>query len=75
MAITRSSNKTSSKQTGKKMATSVIAAPGIATAPALAPSSARLVAAHTKFMSTQKGTPAYDKAWEELVDALFVNAK
>jgi hypothetical protein len=35
----------------------------------------RLAAAHAKFTQTQKGTRAHDKAWEELVDALFVKAK
>ena len=45
-----------------------------AQAPALSPE-ARLEAAHAKFMQTQPGTPAYDRAWEELQDALFINAK
>ena len=35
----------------------------------------RLTLAHAKFTQTKKGTPQHDKAWEELVDALFVNAK
>jgi hypothetical protein len=42
---------------------------------ALASPQARLKTAHAKFMQTKEGTTAYDQAWEELLDTLFVNAK
>jgi len=72
MAITRFSNKTSSKIEEKKMETSVTAAP----APALGLTpEARIEAAHAILMQTPKDTPEHNEAWEELVDALFINAK
>lgn len=46
-----------------------------AATPATGPAKTPLEAAHAKFTQTQKGTPEHDRAWEELVDALFANAK
>jgi hypothetical protein len=36
---------------------------------------ARLEAAHAKFTQAPKGSLERDKAWEELTDALFTDAK
>jgi hypothetical protein len=51
----------------------------VAAASPLAPVNAspqvRLISAHAKFTETHKGTPEHDRAWEELVDALFDTAK
>ncbi len=62
----------------KNMATASFPVPtrAASSAPTLAQSPQdRLKAAHAEFMQTPKGTPEHDKAWEELVDALFTNAK
>ncbi len=70
MAITRSTTETSNNK--KSMETPVIAAP----APALGLTpEARIEAAHAILMQTPKDTPEHNEAWEELVDALFINAK
>ena len=64
------------KQTSIKLA-DMASSPKIVEAASTVPMQtpeARLEAAYIKFMRTPKETPEYDKAWEELVDVIFINA-
>lgn len=46
----------------------VVAAP-------IPPVETRLETAYNQFTNTAKGTPEHDRAWDDLTDALFANAK